>query len=103
MQGFDSDFLDKNDFTTGRFVPIGEPQDITGLNTAKAITWPDGAGGALVQVFAQSVYVEFDGNTPTSNSFVKAPADGVFYVSRQSSPRFLEAAASARLHVQTIR
>jgi hypothetical protein len=75
-------------------------ENITGLNLVKGLTVPEGAVFALIQPRTQAVYWTHDGTNPSSSNGLQIPALVVLeYDGDLEDILFLEAAASATLHV----
>ena len=77
--------------------PLGH-QQVTGLNTVKALTVPLGTQRILLVCTAQNVRFRDDGNNPTATVGIQLVAGTVFrYRGDPSAIKFIEETASAVL------
>lgn len=79
--------------------PLGYEQ-ITGLNTVKSLTVPQGTSLVLITTTSQQVRWRDDGTNPTASVGYPLPAGGeLVYTGAPGALRFIESAASATLDV----
>lgn len=79
--------------------PLGF-QQITGLNTVKALTVPAGASWALIDAESQVVRWRDDGTDPTATVGKRLASGGeMLYDGDLAAIRFIEETASAKLNV----
>ena len=79
--------------------PVGY-QQITALSSSTALTIPNLAKAALIQVEDQNVRYRDDGVAPTSSVGMQLLADAaIWYTGKLSALRFIEETASAKLNV----
>jgi len=75
-------------------------QQITGLNTVKGLTVPDGARMCRIEAKTQAVSWRDDGTNPTASiGMTLAAGAGIDYDGELTKIRFIEVTASAVLNV----
>lgn len=83
--------------------PLGY-QKITSLTTAQALTVPTGARYAMCKTEGQAVRYRDDGTNPTAtDGMLIDVGDEFWYPGNLNAVRFIEATASATLHVSYYR
>lgn len=82
-------FLDPNGF-----------EQITGLNTVKGLTAPDGTKIAMIQADLKDVRWRDDGTVPTAAiGMLLVANDILIYSGNMAAIKFIEVAASAKLNI----
>lgn len=87
----------------GSRIALGYEQ-ITGLNTVKGLTPPDGATLVVLNVETKSIRWRDDGTSPTASVGMELFASDTFiYNGELTRIRFIEEAASAKINVSYYR